>query len=300
MSPPSPLDIIAGALGCDPATLGPSSGLNRHPRWDSLGHVSVMIALEAHYGIAVDTESIRRYERMEAIMELHRQPGRQPEGFDPRWETEVYAHGRMLNEYPSESVVAFVRYAFPDPADRVGKRALDLGCGAGNNLRFLAREGFEALGVDGSPTAIATAQERLKRDGLSAGLQTADVTTLVLPDASFDCAIDRGSLTNLGRADIERALDIVRAALKPGGLFLSEIYSAHTTDRRYARPLGDGSYDTFSKGYFVGLGRVFLAGREDIDLLFGSRFTSRSMEHVIAEDCLGGETMAWWNTVWVR
>jgi acyl carrier protein len=64
-----PITLVATALSCDPATLVLDSGLNRHPAWDSLGHLSVMIALQREYGIEITDENIRRFELLAAILE---------------------------------------------------------------------------------------------------------------------------------------------------------------------------------------------------------------------------------------
>lgn len=42
--------------------------------------------------------------------------------------------------------------------------ALDLGCGPGTNVRFLARLGLTAIGVEIAAPALATAHNRLRRD----------------------------------------------------------------------------------------------------------------------------------------
>ena len=65
MIPPD--ELVARALDCDPATLSQESGLARHPKWDSLGHLNVMMALESHYGVEINNETIARFERMTEI-----------------------------------------------------------------------------------------------------------------------------------------------------------------------------------------------------------------------------------------
>ena len=54
------IKIIAEVLECDPTSLNLSSGLGRHYKWDSLGQVSIMVALEEHYGITVDDSNIEK------------------------------------------------------------------------------------------------------------------------------------------------------------------------------------------------------------------------------------------------
>ena len=47
---------------------------------------------------------------------------------------------------------------------------LDIGCGGGNNLFFVAEMGLNAYGIDGSENAIKIANRRFKDKKLSAQL----------------------------------------------------------------------------------------------------------------------------------
>jgi SAM-dependent methyltransferase len=58
---------------------------------------------------------------------------------------------RTWGRYPSEDLVRFVARTF---GNGEGKSALEVGCGPGANLWYLAREGFETCGVDLSPVAV--------------------------------------------------------------------------------------------------------------------------------------------------
>ena len=57
-------------------------------------------------------------------------------------------------KYPAIDVVRFVARHFYRAADRQRVRILEIGCGTGANLWYLAREGFDAVGLDGSEVAI--------------------------------------------------------------------------------------------------------------------------------------------------
>ncbi len=57
-----------------------------------------------------------------------------------------------------------------------GARAIDLGCGIGTNVLFLAEKGWDATGVDFSATAIAQAQNAADAAGLSATFVVGDIT----------------------------------------------------------------------------------------------------------------------------
>jgi tellurite methyltransferase len=78
-----------------------------------------------------------------------------------------------------------------------GMRILDAGCGAGRNLVYFLREGFEVWGVDESPDAIeqirilaATLAPRLNGDRFSVGR----VEKLPYADASMDVVISSAVL----------------------------------------------------------------------------------------------------------
>ncbi len=209
------------------------------------------------------------------------------EGFDPRWEAAVYGAGRHLNLYPHSAVVTFVMRHFAQAPERARIRILEVGCGAGTNVWFLAREGFAAAGIDGSQTAIDFAQGRLANDGLEAELVTGDFQTLSWPNNYFDCVIDRGSITHNRRAVIERTLDEVRRVLKPDGRFLSMIYGTGHPARLYGVPLGDGSFNNFSGGYFADIALTFFATLRDLDNLYGNRFSIEGKDLEVVEDHLG-------------
>ena len=69
----------------------------------------------------------------------------------PPWDTEIT---------PPE-VVELVEGEGPSPG-----RALDLGCGTGTNCVYLARHGWEVVGVDFSVLAIRPARRKARRAGV--------------------------------------------------------------------------------------------------------------------------------------
>lgn len=106
-----------------------------------------------------------------------------------------------------------------------GTRAVDLGCGTGANVVFLAEQGFEATGVDFSRVAIGKARERAAEAGvvdrcrfIEADL-TADEGVHDL-GGPYDLLIDFGTLDDL-RPDGRRAMAAtVRRLSRPGSLLL--------------------------------------------------------------------------------
>lgn len=117
-------------------------------------------------------------------------------------------------------------------------RALDLGCGPGTTVIYLARLGWDALGVDFAPNAIALARRRARRAARRAPLAgslaflSADVSRpdLLRDAAPFDLVIDVGCLHSVPedrRADY--AANVTRLA-RPGAGFLLYAFRPLVTD----------------------------------------------------------------------
>ncbi|MFE9750512.1 class I SAM-dependent methyltransferase [Saccharothrix saharensis] len=71
-------------------------------------------------------------------------------------------------------------------------RVLDVGCGLGDNAILLAGHGCEVTAVDGSPTAIAKAEERAAARDVRVRFLVADATELAGVGTGFDAALDSG------------------------------------------------------------------------------------------------------------
>jgi SAM-dependent methyltransferase len=91
-------------------------------------------------------------------------------------------------------------------------RAIDLGCGIGENAIYLAQQGFNASGADISPRAIAKARRKAQVVGVSPTFLVGDVTNLTEVEGPFDLVVDNGCLHSLLR-DRSRE-DYVRTVLR--------------------------------------------------------------------------------------
>lgn len=125
--------------------------------------------------------------------------------------------------YPNEELMRFMgREFFPvSPEKRSEIRILETGCGSGGNLWVIAREGFDAYGIDLSAAGISLCRQMIKSWGCNATLQTGDMTDLPYPSGFFDAVIDVFSSYCLPEKDFARYLDGVERVLKPGGKFFS-------------------------------------------------------------------------------
>ena len=105
-------------------------------------------------------------------------------------------------------------------AGRPPGRALDLGCGTGTNVRYLAERGWQATGLDFAPSAIAKARRKL--GPFPATLLVGDVTQmekLPLP-GPFDLALDMGCFHSLADEGRTRYAVGLKHWLARGGIYL--------------------------------------------------------------------------------
>jgi SAM-dependent methyltransferase len=87
------------------------------------------------------------------------------------------------------------------PAALAPGRALDLGCGTGTNVVFLADHGWNATGVDAEPIALDVAREKVA-DVAGARVLLGDVTRLASLglDGPFDLLLDIGCFHSIPRS----------------------------------------------------------------------------------------------------
>jgi cyclopropane fatty-acyl-phospholipid synthase-like methyltransferase len=98
----------------------------------------------------------------------------------------------------------------------VGGAVLDLGCGSGQPIaRDLVARGFAVIGVDASPTLVATCRRRFP----AAEWRVADMRTLSI-DRRFDGLIAWDSFFHLTHEDQRSMFPTFRAHAAPGAVLL--------------------------------------------------------------------------------
>lgn len=211
--------------------------------------------------------------------------------WDPVWEEVFREH--EWGRYPPEELIRFVARNFYAAPVHKDVRILELGCGPGANIWFLAREGFDAYGIDGSETAIANAAHRTQEQGLTANLQVEDIVHLdqLWPAGYFDAVIDVVCLQHNRIQAVDTILQHSLKVLKPNG----KIFSMMTKTGSYGDGLGQeiepGTFVEVSEGPFHqrGLGHFFTL--EEVERLF-ARFSDVQIEHL---DRTMGNRKHWYN-----
>jgi SAM-dependent methyltransferase len=114
---------------------------------------------------------------------------------------------------------------------------LDLGCGTGTNCIYLARHGWEVVGVDFSILAIRRARRKARQAEVDCQFYRGDVTDLAFLANPFDLALDIGCLHSLPPEKWERYAAEIARLVRPGGLYLLYAFTprpGHSTTRGVA------------------------------------------------------------------
>lgn len=123
-----------------------------------------------------------------------------------------------------DQALAYKRQTYDLLQIQPGQRLLDVGCGAGDDVRAMAeRVGAtgQVIGVDSSATMIDTAQERTRGTTLPVTFQQGDVLQLDFPAATFDGVRADRVLHHI--ADDEQAFaEMVRVTRPQGRIVIFE------------------------------------------------------------------------------
>ena len=190
---------------------------------------------------------------------------------------------QAYNTAPVEALVRTVAYhlrARQSADESPALHYLEMGCGAGSNLLWLAEKGITVSGVDIAPNALALARRRLALAGAGdrvGQLIEGSVDATPFADESFDGVIEACVFQHLERPARRRAFAEVRRVLKKGGVFAGYMLDAgHSTfvaEQAKQLPDDPGSLhldDGSSKLHLTNIGLAHFFTREELlDLLDG-------------------------------
>ena len=165
------------------------------------------------------------------------------------WYPQAYYGNRNVRFNPLfERLTRFFRRRRVGVIRRLTKpgAVLDVGCGRGFTLRFLADSGYRPTGVELSPQAASHA-----RDALGLDIRTGDFLSQTFEPDQFEVVIFWHSLEHI--ADPLAALDRAKEILKPGGLLVVavpnfESIQARTSGREWFHLDVPRHYVHFSTG----------------------------------------------------
>lgn len=188
--------------------------------------------------------------------------------WDSVWE-DVFQR-QEWGRYPGEDLIRFVARNFYKAPDRREIKILELGCGPGGNLWYMAREGFSVYGIEGSKTASEKAQTRLDAEcpGWSGKIAVGDFSKpLPFESGFFDAAIDNEAVY-CNAFEISKSIYAeCRRVLKPGGKVFSRTFASGSWGDGTGRNLGRGAW-AVGEGPLLGKGYSRFTSKDEIPELF--------------------------------
>ncbi len=126
-----------------------------------------------------------------------------------------------LNTFLSD--LPFYRKWLPESKDA---KILELCCGTGRLTLPLAKDGYDILGVDYTPSMLDQAKVKASRVGLKINFIQADIRALNLPEKFDLIFLPFNSIHHLYKnEDLFKVLEVVKNHLKEGGLFLLDCFN---------------------------------------------------------------------------
>jgi SAM-dependent methyltransferase len=143
------------------------------------------------------------------------------------------AYDLFYAEKDYEAECDVIERAFAEFSAKPIHRVLDLGCGTGGHAIPLAGRGYDVIGVDRSPWMLAAALVKAETADVTGRISfLLDDVTAARPMASCDAALMMFNVLGYQAlpAKVAAALAAVRRALRPGGLFLFDVWQAPAVD----------------------------------------------------------------------
>ncbi|MCP3963648.1 MAG: class I SAM-dependent methyltransferase [bacterium] len=145
-----------------------------------------------------------------------------------------------------------------------GMRIFDAGCGSGRNLVYFMRAGFEVMGLDRDPRAVAAVQDLARELAPSLPADAFRVESLEASKFPDDCAdvVLCNAVLHFARDhdQFDAELDGAWRLLAPGGLFFARVASSIGIEDRVI-PRGGGRFmqPDGSELYLVDLDQLLAA-----------------------------------------
>ena len=153
-----------------------------------------------------------------------------PIGFDDASWNGTYAAGNQLNRYPADGLVSLA-YRLLGGRDRATTPILEVGCGAGNNAWFFAREGFPVTAVDGSTHCLEYAKARFDAEGLQADFRQMTFLELGTLSGPYALIRDREALAHNHWKDLTHILPMIAGLMDENSYFVSFFFAADHPDK---------------------------------------------------------------------
>ncbi len=102
--------------------------------------------------------------------------------------------------------------------DKGYKDFLDVGCGYGRNLIYMAKQGFNCSAFDLSEHSVNVTKKKAEEENVKLqDVQVADMLHFPYKDNSFDCMLALNVIAHTDTEGFHKILNEIKRVLKPGG-----------------------------------------------------------------------------------
>ncbi|MGE7690963.1 SAM-dependent methyltransferase [Lysinibacillus sp. NPDC097214] len=147
---------------------------------------------------------------------------REPQKFWNEFYDQTFKKTPFFVNKPDENLVSYLEKMMIRP-----NKVLELGCGAGRNAIYLAKQGCSVVGVDLSNKALQWAQKRVDEANISVELICANIFELNLQEESFDFIYDSGCFHHIAPHRRVTYIEMIHKLLKPNGYFALCTFEEH-------------------------------------------------------------------------
>lgn len=134
---------------------------------------------------------------------------------------------------------------FLSKSDFIFKHALDIGCGTGNYLLYLANKEFKVDGIDSSPTAIEMARELFEKKN-AGNIRVADMFKFRIAKNKYDLIISIEAIQHGFKKDIQNLINKIQSALICSGKVFITLPDFESSKKwntfRKNKNLGNGTF----------------------------------------------------------
>lgn len=164
--------------------------------------------------------------------------------FDEKWD-EIYDDGKQINQFPFSDLISFFYNNYKKNSSKLN--ILEVGCGAGNNLEFLANLGHNVFGIDASEKIIEYTKKNFFDKNLSGNFSVNEFTELPFNDNYFDLIINRAAICHTDLKSANSAISECNRVINENGFFYSTFFTNFNTFK--ANKIDFGFYDKFDDGF---------------------------------------------------
>lgn len=175
-------------------------------------------------------------------------------------------------------MVRFIAKNFYISGNRREIKILEIGCGPGANLWYMAREGFSVYGIDGSETAVKKACRRLNEEipGWTGQVVVGDIVSLPFEENYFDAVIDVEAISCNSFDNSRKSYDELFRVTKQGGKLFSRTFATGSWGDGRGKHVGHNAW-IVDEGPLLGKGYTRFTDFDEIEELI-KPFISKEVE----------------------